>query len=235
MLSLVWKDVEAARRPLLLVIVLGVFQLASFATFGPVFLPAALVFSGLLAFIPIPVEEVQGTEILWNSLPVTRGQIVGARYLSVLAGILAGLGTSWVVGQTVTRLVPSGASGTAPFVGLGAHALLFSFLALASALFLPLYFGFGAGRGMIVFSAVAVGALLFLPVLGQVVLFMKGYSSPVLDPGTWKEVGPEIREKIAAWLAPRIGRILVLLAGFSALAMAFSALVSRRLYEARDL
>jgi hypothetical protein len=235
MLSLVWKDVAAARRWLLLVIPLGLLHLATFASFGPVFLPAAFAFSVLLAFGSIPLEEIQRTESLWNSLPVTRGQIVMARYLSVLLGILAGLGLSWSVGQVITRMMPAGAGGPSPFVSFHAHALVFVPLALASAAFLPFYFRCGAGRGLILFSAAAVGALLILSVLVQMVLLVKGYSSPIFDPGNWKEAAPELQAKLAAWLEPRLGRILGLFAGLSVCAMALSSLISWRLYETRDL
>lgn len=235
MLSLVWKDVEVARRWLLLVIPLGLLQLATFASFGPIFLPAVFFFAGLLAFGSIPLEEGQRTESLWNSLPLTRGQIVMARYLSVLVGMTVGLGLSWSVGQVTTRIMPAGTGGPSPFVGFHAHALVFMLLALASAAFLPFYFRCGAGRGLILFSATAVGALLILSVLLQIVLHVKGYSSPILDPGSWKEAAPELQAKLAAWLRPRLGRIAGFFVGLSVCAMALSSLISWKLYETRDL
>ncbi len=235
MLSLIRKDVEAASRWLLLVIPLGILHLATFASFGPVFLLATLFFSGLLAFGSIPLEEVQRTEPLWNSLPVTRGQIVMARYLSVLLGMTAGLGLSWAVGQAMMRMTAAGTGGPSPFVSFHVHALVFVLLGLLSAVFLPFYFRCGAGRGLILFSATAVGALLLLSVLVQILLHLKGYSSPILDPGGWKEAAPELQAKVAAWLRPRLGRIAGLFAGLSLCAMGFSSLVSRKFYETRDL
>lgn len=234
-LSLVLKDLAAARRLLLLILPLGLVHLAVFSSFGPIYFPTACLFAALLAFGPIALEEIHRTEILWNSLPVSRGQIVLARYVTTLIGILAGLAMSWGVGRLAARFIAAEASSPSPFAALRAHILLFSFLVLGMALFLPLYFHFGAGRGTILFSAVGVGLLLVLTVGTQVLLFAKGYSSPILDPESWKATGPELQERVVAWLEPRINRILGLIAGLSIFAIAFSWLVSRRLYENRDL
>jgi len=125
MLDLVWKDVVAGRRAFLVVIALGVLQLAVSGSVGPVFLPTAFLFSGVFAFSPVFLEETQHTETLWNSLPVTRGRIVAARYLSVVLGIVVGLGLSWTVGQAVTRLMRSGGGGPAGAGDVHAMALLF--------------------------------------------------------------------------------------------------------------
>ncbi|HXI03228.1 MAG TPA: ABC-2 transporter permease, partial [Candidatus Saccharimonadales bacterium] len=195
MLSLVLKDLVAGRRLLALILPLGVVQLATFAVVGPIFLLGALVFTSLLAFGSIALEELQGTETLWSSLPVTRGQIVLARYLTVLIGILTGLCLSWAAGQTVIRL-GSGPAGAPALVGLRAHAFLISLLLLAAALYLPLLFRFGASKGFLVFSALSVGLLLVLTVAGQGILLLKGYSNPLMDPETWKTAGPELREKL---------------------------------------
>jgi hypothetical protein len=125
----------------------------------------------------------------------------------------------------------SGDGGPAGSGDLHAMALLFVLLMLAAALFLPFYFRWGLGRGMVIFSAVGAGAVLLVTVLVQVFLYVKGYSGPILDPETLREVG----QQVAAWLMPRWGRLLSLLVGFSACAMAFSSLVSWYLYKTRDL
>ena len=232
--NLVLKDLEAAKWLLLLVMPIGLLQIAVFASYGPAFPIAALVFAGLLAFGSIAIEEVQRTEILWSSLPLTRGQIVAGRYLTVLIGILAGLGTSWAVARIV--LVSGAAEAeVAPFVGLKVHTLLFVVLILAAAVYLPLYFRFGAGRGLTIFSALAVAGLIALTLLVQLLLTLKGYPSPVVDPEAWKELGPEVQAKLEALIEPLAVLILGVLSGLSALALALSAYISRQLYESRDL
>ena len=118
MLELVWKDVVAARRLLWLVIPLGGVQIAVVSFVPPIYVTAALIFSVLLAFGSIAVEESQRTELLWNSLPLSRGQFVAARYLTTLIGIVAGLAFSWALAQTVTRLASSVADGQATLLSL---------------------------------------------------------------------------------------------------------------------
>ncbi len=228
MLDLVWKDLVVARRPLMIVLPFGVLQLAATASVGPVFLPAALLLAAVLAFGSIPIEEAQRTEILWNSLPVRRGTIVAARYVTALTGMLAGLGLSWVVAQVVSRLM--GNSG-APFAGFPALAMLLAILALAAAVFLPLYFCCGLGRAVILFSVAGIASMCAMAIGVRITLYVHGYDGALVDRATWEAAGPEL----AAWLHPRWERLLLGLVTGSGLAMALSLLLARRLYETRDL
>jgi len=235
MSSLVWKDVVAGGRLLAVVLPLGVLQVATFALTGPLFFVGAMMFTGLLAFGSIAIEEMQDTERLWASLPVTRGQIVAARYTTVLLGIATGLGSSWAAGRAAAMLPITPEWDPAAVANPGVLAAMAAILMLSAAVFLPLCFRFGAGRGVVIYLAVSVGFLLLVSVAGQVILLARGYSGPLLDPEAWKTAGPELREKLAAWLTPRIPAILGLLVSFAAAAFALSALVSRKIYELRDL
>ena len=231
MLDLVWKDVVAARRLLWLALPLGGVQIAVMSFAPPVYLMAVLTFSGLLAFGSIAVEEYQRTELLWNSLPVSRGEFVTARYLTTLIGIVAGLAFSWTLARAVTRLASSAADGPAPLLSLEAHAVLFGLLVFGAAIYLPLYFRFGAGRSLVYFSAIAVAGLIIVSLVTQQVLAAKGYPSPAADPEAWRALMTSTVE----WVAPRFGRLLGLFVGVAVLAMGVSLLISRRAYGARDL
>ncbi len=235
MLSLVWKDVVAARRPLLLVIPLGGVQLAVLASIPPIYPVAALTFAALLAFGSIAVEESQRTELLWNSLPVTRGEFVTARYLAALMGMTVGLLLGWAIAQLAARPISIGPLGPATFTSFSAHALMFGLLVFSAAVFLPLHFRFGPGRGFIFFSAVALGALVVVSLLAQFILSVKGYPSPIFDPEAWKTMGPASFARLADWVTLRLSRLLALFVGFSFLALGVSWAVARRLYEIRDL
>jgi ABC-type transport system involved in multi-copper enzyme maturation permease subunit len=231
MLSLVWKDVVAARRLLWLVLPLGAVQLAVMSFVPSMYVMAALTFAALLALGSIAIEQYQGTELLWNSLPVSRGQFVAARYLTTLVGIVAGLGLSWALAQAVMRMASSAADGPAVLLSLSAHAVLFGLLVFAVAVYLPLYFRFGAGRGALYFSAIAGAGLLITFLVTQQVLAAKDYPSPTADPEAWRALTMSLMD----WVAPRFGRLLAGFVGAAALAMGVSLLVSRRVYEARDL
>ena len=255
MLNLVWKDIAAARRILLIVLPLGILQLAVFASVGPFILPAALFFSAVLASGSIALEEAQRTETLWNSLPVSRAQVVFARYLTVHLGILVGLGLSWAVGQVVGRLMASsGTAGSAvatatagvaavatsavdpaPFASPTALAPIFVVLTLTAALYLPFYFRWGAGRGAIILSAVGVGSLLIITLLVQWLLGENGYSSPMLQPGAWNTADPAARAEFEARLEVVIPWVLSASVAGSLVLFALSSVASWVLYETRDL
>ena len=234
MLDLIWKDFVAARRFLLLVIPLGGVQLAVLASVPPIYPIAALTFAALLAFGSIALEESQRTELLWNSLPITRGEFVSARYLVTLIGTTTGLLSGWALARLAVRPVSLGAFGPA-FTTFPAHALMFGMLVLAAAIFLPLHFRFGPGRAVIFFSAVALGAVVVVSLLAQAILSAKGYPSPIFDPEAWKLEGPEMVGGLLEWTTPRLGRLLSLFTAISIIALGISWRVSCRVYETRDL
>lgn len=235
MVSLVWKDIVAARRILLLVIPLGVLQLAVFASAGPFIFPAALFFSAVLASGSIVLEEAQRTEAMWNSLPASRGQVVFARYLTVLLGIVTGVGLSWAVRQGVGRLMPEQGMGSDPIASTAALAAVFVVLVFTAALYLPFYFRWGAGRGAVILSAVGVGSLLVITLLVRWLLEANGCAGPTLQPDAWNAADPAVRAEFEARLAFAIPRVLGASMCGSLLAFAVSSVASWFLYEARDL
>jgi hypothetical protein len=218
----VWKDLVAARRVLWLVLPLGAAQVAGMSFVPEVYLMAAVTFSAVLGFGSIALEEYHGTELLWNSLPVTRGQFVGARYLTTLAGTVTGLGLSWALAQTVRAMATDAAAGPDPLLGPGAHAVLFGFLVLVAAVYLPLCVRFGTGRGLLYLSAVAVAALAVLSLAAERLAAAKG---------SWRALLMGAVE----WIEPRFALLVTLWLAAGALAMAISLMVARRLYQGRDL
>ncbi len=235
MLRLVWKDAMAARTLLLVGLPLYLFQIATFAAFGPGFLLGAFAFTSLLAFGSIAMEELQGTEPLWCSLPLGRAQVVGARYLTAIAGSVLGLAISWSAGQAVTRLISLPNRGASPFVSLATHAVLLALLLFVAAFFLPFYFRFGAGRGLVWFSAWGVGVLVALSLAIQAALFLAGASNPLLDPAIWREGRISPDAGMIAWLDRSRSWLVVGWLCLAAVTLAISAKVSQRIYEQRDL
>ena len=231
MLDLVWKDVSAARRLLWLVLPVGGAQLAAMAFMPPIYVLGVLIFSALLAFGSLAVEETQQTELLWISLPLSRGQIVTARYLTTVLGTVAGLAIGWALANVLTRLAPAAADGPAELLSLDAHAVLLGFLVLVAAVYLPLYFRLGAGRGLLYFLAIAVAGLIIVSLVTKMILSVKGYPSPTADPEYWRAQTMRLVE----WGEPKFGLLLTLYVGAAASAMGVSLLISRRAYETRDL
>jgi ABC-type transport system involved in multi-copper enzyme maturation permease subunit len=232
-IELVWKDLVAARWFLALLILFYSLQLAIMSYQVPLFILMTLLCTALLGFGSIGMEDVQNTESLWCSLPVTRREVVLARYLSTCTGLVLGLALSWLIGRLATRILVS-ASGreSAAQLGLEAYAVLLIVLFLLAALFLPCYFRFGAGKGLMVFSFIGVAALLGIPLLAQLFLMLAGYADRFLDLEVWRgstgRIDAAARMRLAHWALGIAG-------GITALALLISAGLSILFYDKRDL
>ena len=231
MLDLVWKDLAAARRLLWLVLAVGAAQLAGMSLMPPIYVIGVLIVSALLAFGSLAIEEAQRTELLWISLPVSRGQIVTARYLTTLVGAVTGLTMGWALANAVTKMAPSAAEGPAALLSLDAHVIMLGILVLVAAVYLPLYFRLGAGRSLMYFMAIAVAGLIVGSLVTKLILSVKGYPSPSADPEWWRASTMRLVE----WAEPRLALLLTLYIGAAASAMGVSLLISRRAYDTRDL
>jgi ABC-type transport system involved in multi-copper enzyme maturation permease subunit len=203
----VWKDLLLTRWFLLLVAPLYAVQLASLASSPPATALVMWMFTAILAFGPLAVEESQGTEALWNSLPVRRSDVVVARYLSALFGVVLGLVVAWAFAR-----VPVAFCG-----------LTFAWLTLVISLFLPCYFRCGIGRGIAVFALLSLGLLVVMAVVGGLILRHAG-GPP--------EQAPEL---VASWIRARAAWIGAALALAMLPITAASAVLSVRFYERRDL
>lgn len=210
MLSLLAKDLVAARWFLLAAFPLYVVQVATFQVSPPGAMIVTLIFTGLFAFGSLGIEEAQGTEATWCSLPVSRRQIVVARYLTTTIGIVLGLGTSWAVSR-----------GT---LGLPAQAGAFFLLLTAASLFLPGYFRFGMGKGLMLFAMLVLAALVAMAAIAFVV-----------DGALLSEPPDERRIAAAgAWIEDVRWLLAGLLIAVALVGAAVSALLSAHWYRARD-
>jgi len=231
MLDLVWKDLSAARRLLWLVLLLGGAQIAAMSFLPLIYVIGVFIFSALLAFGSLAVEENQRTELLWISLPVSRGQIVTARYLTTLVGAAVGLALAWALSNTLTRLAPAAAEGPAGLLSPSSHVVLLGLLLLVAAVYLPLYFRFGASRGLLCFLAIAVAGLIIVSLVTQSILSAKGYGALTADPERWRA----LMMRLIEWAEPRFALLLSFFIGAVASVVSVSLIISRRVYEARDL
>lgn len=229
MIKLVVKDLALARPFLLVGVPLLALQLFGLAVSPPAFFLVTLLLAGLLAFGSLAIEEVQGTEILWCSLPVSRREIVFARYLTTLLGLCGGLGVSWATGRLATSGILGGVGQTAPRIPLAPYGVISILLLLGGALFLPCYFRFGAGRGLVLFAALIAGLAFLLTFLGWVAALVGGHSSLLR-----RDPDPETLRRVRGWLDVWA---LFLGAGLMAGALtifAASAALAARVYELRD-
>jgi hypothetical protein len=175
--------------------------------------------AGALALYGPIMEWHQETDRMLSSLPVRRATLVFSRYLSsVLACGFAGV--AWIsTGRLLAPLLD--ADRTTPGMWTTFEGILTFFLmaGLLIALFLPLYFRFGIGRGATVFLAMsfALYVLASLP-------------SGLVMPGA------DVQARISA-MAVSMGPgwvLFLILAGMGA-ALAVSGRLSVRWFERRDL
>ncbi len=156
MLSLIRKDLVATWQWSLLVTFVSIVYLAGHLWAPRIYLPYALVFSLALAAIPLIVEYKYETNATFLCLPVSRLEIVAARYgYSIMAMLFAlllsfGILVLLVRGFGMEEDVWSRWLDIRVFLGLGVTALFYLFL------FLPFHFRFGPGKAVLVFSFVAV-------------------------------------------------------------------------------
>ena len=184
-----------------------------------VFLWLGIVLAGALAlYVPL-VEWHQETDRMLSSLPVRRATVVFSRYLSsCLALVVAG--GAWVSsGFLLARLLsPLGHTPGmwATFPGVITFFLLAGMLL---ALYLPLYFRFGLGRGAGVFAA-----------LGFALYVLASVPLGVFAPG----------DRLQSWISHLTasigpGWVLFLILGGLGAAMALSERLSVRWFVRRDL
>jgi ABC-type transport system involved in multi-copper enzyme maturation permease subunit len=231
MLSLVWKDVSAARWFLLLILPLFAVQLVGLATAPPAFIVVTLLFSALLAFGFVGIEEIQGTEALWCSLPVSRLDVVLARYLTTLLGTVVGLGISWAVGSFAFGWMSRDPEGSTVHIEAGAYASLFFLIAVTAALYYPCYFRWGAGKGLQVFSMVVLGLVLVGAAGGSLLVSLTD-GGPTL--GDLSDPDPLLVAAVEKWIERWSGVIAVGLTVVALLGTCVSAALSAWLYETRD-
>ncbi|MDP2874893.1 MAG: ABC-2 transporter permease [Holophaga sp.] len=89
------------------------------------------------------------------SLPISRCQVVRAKYLTSLIGLAFGLALPLAIAWIAHGLAPAWAPLPRPRA-LGIVALGGTFSALGIFIFLPLVYRFGPSRGLMIFAAIAI-------------------------------------------------------------------------------
>ena len=161
MLKLLVKDFRALGLFWLLGLVINIFFVMVFIEVNLAFLMVQVVLTFLLAMVQPVVEDRFGLGSFLNSLPVSREDVVKAKYLCTGVLVLAGLAVFMAVPSGLGWLVHSPHAKTAPLL---APAGLLSFLlplALLELLYLPFYFRHGLGRSLWFFlvSVLVLGAI----------------------------------------------------------------------------
>jgi ABC-type transport system involved in multi-copper enzyme maturation permease subunit len=231
MLSLVRKDLSAARWFLLLILPLFSIQLIGLTAAPPAFVLVTLLFSALLAFGFLGIDEIQGIEPLWCSLPVSRLDVVLARYLTTLLGTVVALGISWAVGRLAVEWMSRDPQGSTVHIEAPVYASLFLLIAVAASLYLPCYFRWGAGKGLQVFSMLVLGLVLVGAAGGSLLVSLVD-GAPTLN--DLNDPDPLLIAAVENWFERWSGVVAFAMTVVALLGTCVSAGLSAWLYETRD-
>ena len=231
MLRLVRKDLVVAKYFLLAGLPLYVIQTAGMVTATPALLLVTALFTVALAFGSIGIEEIQGTESFWGSLPVNRRDVVLARYATTAIGLAVGLGTSWAVARASSAWIFNDPRHATALLGPGVYAGLAFVVLVVAALFLPCYFRLGAGRALAVTSVLVLALLVLASILGSIAVHLAGGA----DALEALRHDPARLRTARDWLDRWGGVLAAGLVGGAAVLFGVSAAVSLAFYERRDL
>jgi hypothetical protein len=188
-----------------------------------VFATAALVSVCLL-------DARSGADRFVHSLPVTRTDVVRARYGSAVTLAIVVLGIGAAAGMALsTATAPSGANWPrwfAPDVGLAYLVVM----AVIIAVYLPCYFRWGYGRGSVVAAVVLAG----LVIAGDVIGREAGLASGLAPHPAGLPRGLVVRAVVAVADARGLASAGVVALAGAAAVLAASAAAASRLYRRRE-
>lgn len=227
MFNLVWKDLLLLKRYLLFASLYGVFALFAFGSMKGAALSSGTIGASYMLLIQACAKDDKNkSEVMLNSLPLRRRDIVLAKYLSVfLYAALAIL--SFLLAQGVVSV--TGIPISISQISLeGIVGALVNMIVLIS-FYYPIYFKLGYLRsnmvGMILFFA-----CFFLPIsLAQIVHGLGGVGNPAL------RNTETIMQRVVGWLQTQAGwQISSYLLALGLILMAASVRLSLRFYSRRE-
>ncbi len=182
MLNLFVKDFKALAFFWLFGLVINIFFVMVFVEVNLAFLMVQVILTFLLAMVQPVVEDRFGMAPFLNSLPVSREDVVKAKYLCTGVLVLAGLAVFVIVPSGLQWLSHSPHVKTAPLL---ATAGLLSFLlplVLLELLYLPFYFRHGLGRSLWLFFAALLVLGVILPGALRIIAGLAGRSLAEIFP-----------------------------------------------------
>jgi ABC-2 type transport system permease protein len=148
MLNLILKDLLIQKKTLgFLGLYIIIFSIAFQSVGSGAFTGIVIAVTYQLVVTASSLEEKAGSDIILNSLPISRGKIVAAKYLSViLYGLMAVLG--YVIYSSILSLVPISVS--VPSITPESLAAAFAGIMVMNSIYYPVYFKTGFIRARII-------------------------------------------------------------------------------------
>ena len=164
MLNLVIKDILIQKKSLLYAFLYAIFLSITFSTLKPegmgLYVLCPIVITYLLIYYAVNYDDKNKSEIIINSLPIKREDIVIAKYISTFIYAIIG-----IIYATVIALIGKyiGFSIYTMSISLLDIILVFAAVGIFASIFFPVYFKFGAIKARI-FNILLFMIIFFLPV-----------------------------------------------------------------------
>jgi len=227
MFNLVWKDLLSLKRSLWLASLYGVFALFAFSSLKGVALSAGTIgASYMLLSQACAKDDKNKSELMLNSLPLRRRDIVLAKYLSVfLYATLAIL--SFLLAQGVVSVIGIPISLTK--ISLEGIALALVNMIVLISFYYPIYFKLGYLRSNMV-GGILFFACFFLPMSAASIMhWFGGVGNPA-----FRNIVVLI-QRVASWLQTQADwQISSYLLALALILMAASVRLSLRFYTRRE-
>ena len=163
MLNLVIKDIFIQKRNFIYIFLYVVFISICFSsnTAGMgLYVLGPIITTYLFAYNVVNYDDKNKSEIILNSLPITREEIVKAKYISTFVYAIIGIMYATIIGS-IAKLI--GFSVYTMSTSLFDIFIIFIAVCIFSAVFFPVYFKFGAIKARI-FNTLLFMIIFFAPI-----------------------------------------------------------------------
>lgn len=220
MFNLILKDILVQKKTLIFALCYSIFIFFAFGGHSfakTVNVMGSVAISYIFILTAIAYDDKNKSDVILNSLPVKREQIIMAKYLSVFVFVAIALGFMGVIGGIINI---SGLPFNPSMVSLTDLVTALASVAFLSSVYLPLYYKFGSAYTRM-FNIALFLLVFFLP--STLVEILKKYGNREWFNGVINTI-----QSIPDWA------IISALAGATLLFMLVSMLITMRIYKRKD-
>lgn len=233
MLNLVWKDLQILKRILLIA---PIYAFCGFFVFSFTMKGAALSFITIIVTYTLldracDLDTRSDSEIILNSLPLCRKDIVLAKYISVFLYAAIAILSS-VFAQEVVSVTGISVLGGAPISNISLEGFVGALVAMVTfiSFYYPIYFKLGYARIKWAGMILVLSLMFFIPVTG---FLIAGEYGVVNNPILLNII--DLLGRLSSWLQPQADwQIASYMLVFALILMSASVRLSMRFYARRE-
>jgi hypothetical protein len=163
--NLIVKDILIQKKTLLYALLYTVFLSITFSSLKPsgvgLYILAPIITAYMFINFAASFDEKNNSEIILNSLPLKRDDIVIAKYISIFIFAIIGIIYSMLIGFIGKATGLPMYTVSISFLNI---VIIFSSVCIVSSIFFPMYFKFGYTKS-IIFNTILFMVIFFLPIL----------------------------------------------------------------------